>query len=82
MFFVDEFALELLELANSSDQTERMQAAYLIGELSEIPQELLNILYKLLQDEFLEVQTTANEALKKVLRRQFDIDDNLDGVSS
>ncbi len=82
MFFVDEFALELLELSNSSDQTERMQAAYLIGELSEIPQELLNILYKLLQDEFLEVQTTANEALKKVLRRQFDIDDNLDGVSS
>ncbi|RMG21812.1 MAG: HEAT repeat domain-containing protein [Methanobacteriota archaeon] len=71
MFFVDKFAQELIRLAKSSDQTERMEAAYLIGELADVPQDLLNVLYELIQDEFLEVQTTANEALKKILIKQY-----------
>lgn len=68
---MDDHIQQLLELARSSDQTERMEAAYLIGELEEIPQELLAAIYELIHDEFIEVQTTANETLKKILMKQY-----------
>ncbi len=69
---VDITIQEILELAKSKDQTERMEAAYLIGELQEVPPEIWDILKELMQDEYLEVQTTANEAIKKILRMEMD----------
>ena len=49
-----------------------MEAAYFLGEVGRDNEEVWEVLRELMNDDTLEVRTTANEAIKKLLRKRLE----------